>query len=162
MAFKFRLQRVLQVKELKENILRDKFSGIARLYNSEIEILREQERVYRDSIDQLRNRLKDTSSAEEMVDYHHYIQGLVTRSQRQQARVEEVGVDLNKARSDLVEALKEKSAIEKLKERHYQNYMKEVERREQNQIGEIALNLPKRGPLGEPRTLSANSEGGGG
>ena len=140
MAFKFRLQRVLQIKELRESLLRDKLSQVARIYNAEAGKLREQERVYQESVDEMRERLSAIPSAAAMADHHEYMQGLTSRRKRQEAKVKEVGNDLDKSTADVVEAFKEKTAIEKLKDRHYKRYKKETERREQNQLDEIALN----------------------
>jgi flagellar FliJ protein len=159
MAFKFRLQRVLQVKELRENLLKDKLSEAARLYNAEQGVLKEQERMYQGAMDQLRSRLNNLPSAEDVAYYHNYMQGLSSRQKRQRSRVEEVRKDLDKATADLVKASKERKAIERLKERYHLRYKKEAEGREQNQIDEIALNLYRKGLSDmEP---SAQTEGGG-
>jgi len=63
--------------------------------------------------------------------YNAYINDLNDRIKRQQQKVQETEVELEKAKAEMIEAVKEKKIFEKLKENEYERYTYELKKQEE-------------------------------
>ncbi len=139
--FKFRLHTPLKIKSLREKMSKQRFAHALLVRQCEVQklaSLKEQDAALQDG---LREVTKDFVSISRLVDYHVYSKTLrrIIRDQEEEVRLAE-----NKcisARNDYVEARKGKQVLEKVKEKKYIKHIKSLDREEQKQSDEAAVNL---------------------
>ena len=143
--FRFRLQKVLVVRKYKEDLVKNELARVTKVYNEERRSLENQTRAYRRALDELKEKERGVLSIHEIVSYHMYISGLSLRIKAQEMRVSEIEEEIVRVRGKLVEASKERKSIEKLRDKHYQTYLQEINKIEQDIIDEVASNVFIRG-----------------
>ena len=137
--FQFRLQRVLDAKRLKEEI-RKKELGEAKQQRSKGE---RQLTAYVEMKQSYEEEMRKTQSSPtfrvaELVTHNQYISWTRSAIITQRSRVATLVYRVEEKRSALVEASKEKKALENLKTRRYTDYRKEFGRTAQRFLDEIA------------------------
>jgi flagellar FliJ protein len=137
--FQFRLQRVLDAKQLKEEI-RKKELGEAKQHLSEgerrLSAYIEMKHLYEEEM--RKTQSSPTLLVGELVTHSHSINWTRSAIIAQRSRVETLTHRVEEKREALVEASKEKKALENLKTRRYTDYRKEFGRTAQRFLDEIA------------------------
>lgn len=138
-TFKFRLQSVL---EFKEKIEEDEKRELARL--KEIQKREEEHlnylkslKVHR-SLELMQKSAQGILNVEELQRYHLHIEKLKEDIAQQEIKLQQIAMEVEQQRLKLLEATKEKKTYEKLKEKHYEEFLKEVEDEERKLIDELA------------------------
>lgn len=136
MAYAFRLERVLTYKENVENLKKAEYGDVNRRLNTEEEILSN----YNDHKDVLLNKknesIKNTSVANLKL-YSNYIQDITYTIKKQEGLICEIKEELEKTKEELLVAMQERKAFEKLKENDYDKFIEESKKDEEKIIDGI-------------------------
>ena len=146
-AFKFSLQRILDVRILREEIKRKELAEAVSAELKECDTLHSLEDEGEIVKDRVRGRILSTLNPTEMMMYYNYAQQIDHTIGSQLRRIEEARTQVEEQRTLLLEAVKEKKAIEKLQERQWERYQSELNKEEQAFLDEIASTMPKRRKL---------------
>lgn len=128
--FNFKLERVLNYKQTLEDYKKNKFGLVQQKLNKE-------EAILNDFNEYKKMILNEKSSADEikagyLAMYNTYINNLNLKIKQQEKKVDETKIELERAKNEMISAVKEKKMFEKLKEREYENFtydlMKEEEK----------------------------------
>lgn len=128
-SFKFRLQRLLDIREARERDIKNELAAILTVQNRE----RLKQEKYRRSVEEQhakfaglikagRYSYSAASAFERYIDFAHKV------IRDQQERIEAMEPEINKVRDRLVEASRERKVVEKLKERRWNEFMYEYNR----------------------------------
>ncbi len=144
-GFKFKLQSVLDAREKKFKDRQLEFAAVKnRLFNE------------KKSLDFLYNELEQTQAGLEIIinssvmDYtfifchHNYLSKLDGDIKNQHKLIEQTEKELGEKNGLMLEALKEKTMMEKLREKALEEFKKLIEKEDMINIDEIAVNRYKR------------------
>ena len=141
--FRFRLSSIMRLREHKEKQCREEFgkalSGLTEAEIKEAELAKKKQNITED----LKRRQKGLIELSPLLLGKDYLQFTIKELQEQRQVVKTKGEELNKARINLIEAMKEKKVLDKLKEKRYQDYLYEENRNEQALFDDMA---DKEGP----------------
>ncbi len=137
--FKFRLQSLIKVKEIQEKMVERELATIKN------KILQEQARL--EDLKHEHEKLITTSPLEgkvrvaEIALHQDYIQKISSQIHFENARIVLLTQSENKKIDEVMEAKKDKEAIEHLKEKQFEEYKKDIEKKEQVLIDALAQRI---------------------
>ncbi|MCR4440974.1 MAG: flagellar export protein FliJ [Peptococcaceae bacterium] len=136
--FRFRLASILRLKEYKEHLCRDEVGKC--LYNLYLAQNRENEiiQMLNKADEELKCLQEGVVNLQEIAIAWNYRKRLKKELTRQQAVVAEKQKELDEARGALLEAMKEKKVLEKLREKKRRDYLYEEDKKEQSLLDELA------------------------
>lgn len=129
-GFKFRLEKVLDMRIQKEQRLQQRFQellAMAEFERQKLAALEERQQQYREELSQ---KQKGSVEVNEVMNYLSYLELLAEAIIQQTEILREAEERAEEARLDLVQASQEKKAVEKLKEKQLEEYNKEQLREE--------------------------------
>jgi len=135
--YRFRLQRVLDIKEVIQQIRERELANALNVLESEqlvLESHRDKLQTYQDEI-----RGRKRLSIFEMRFYSSYFTLLIFEIQRQINRISECEKEVENNKKKLEWAYKERQAIENLKQRTREEYLHDFDKDQQIQGDEISL-----------------------
>lgn len=136
--FHFKLQKVLEARQSFEDLAKREFGDALReLYRQESmrdELLKEREEL----LLEMGNRRSLKSTAESFARDIQYEWNLHQRIKAQSRRVEEARGELEKKRKKLIEAVKDRKIMEKLREKRWEEFRKKMNIEEFKFADEIA------------------------
>jgi len=135
--FIFKLQRLLDIKEMKEQQLKGELAEIKREYEEEKGILHSLEDEHNLYLDRLREYQLKAISIQEVRWYYVYLSKLVNDISAKSQRLEDLLNRIDELTKRLIEVSKERRVLEKLKERRWEEFKKEVDHIEQEALDEI-------------------------
>lgn len=138
-GFNFRLQTPFNVVTWKEKMVKEELREKQMVYDHQVEILDGNMRSLKEISDQDRELNGSQISVDTMILLREYQGVLSSRIRMQQEVVDEALEVLEETRGRLTETMKEKKAMEKLKDRQYQRFNEERLRQDQNLIDEVAV-----------------------
>lgn len=138
--YTFNLQTVLDHRQFVEDSLKKELAEI-----------KQQVSIARRQLDSLKRKEMDTAAAlkreqerglssDQVIGYHHYLRRLVDRIIRQNGVVAEYRTLESAKHDELVEAVKKRQILEKLKEQGFERYNRALLKKEMGFIDEIAVN----------------------
>lgn len=127
--FNFKLERVLNYKETIENYKKNRYGMVKQKLDREESILNNFNEYKRSLIDE-KNSLSANIKVGDFKIYSSYINTLNDKIKQQEEVVINTKHELEKAKSEMVEAVKEKKTFEKLKENEYEKYIYELKKQE--------------------------------
>jgi len=127
--FNFKLERILNYKQMVENSKKNKFGLVQRK-------LYEEESILNNFNEYKKTILKEKNSSTELKAgylalYNTYINDLNNKIKKQQQKVIETEVELEKAKAEMIDAVKEKKIFEKLKENEYERFTYDLKKQEE-------------------------------
>lgn len=140
--FKFKLQSVL---EMREREFEDRQLELAKVQQKLVEQTQVLENLYANKKN-LTHQLEEQLQSGVKIDffviktYKDYIQELANQISYQHKVIIEIEQEVEEKRVALTEAMQAKKVLEKLKETHYNKFLKEFEEYEARELDEIALN----------------------
>lgn len=143
-AFRFRLERVLQVRRLQEDLQREVFWEAQRDLDDarkHLTALQEEFVRYRKL---LRSRRSGKAEVQEVLSYERYVDYLHTAIERQMRVVERLEAQLEERRRSLQEAVRRRQVLENLKERQKEDYRRYRNRILQNLLDEVGARTAPR------------------
>ncbi len=138
-AFEFRLQTKLDLTCRQEELAKEEVFLKQQVFNKEWELLNQLIEQREDLNNSLRNQSGQSLRIVELIIFKDFQKLLRELLNKQEARVNEAEKALDKARAALLEKVKERKTLEKLREKEFQEYRQEFVRIEQSLIDEVAL-----------------------
>lgn len=136
--FRFKLEKILDLKQREEDKRQAEFKEAQVTYeqeNEKLKILKKKCGLYRKGYHEAQlGRIE----IEQVKFYQRYIYQLEDQIEREILQLKILGDRLNTAQENLLEAVKEKKKLEKLREKHIEDYGKMLKKYEQQQIDEIS------------------------
>jgi flagellar FliJ protein len=151
--FKFRLQRVVEVREVKEKECQRELSVSAEELSRREKRLEEEASASSMSEDHLRKALKKSTNAGQLSALDGWRSQKERDVHQQHQRTEEQRGDVDLKRKALIQASKDKKVLERLRERRYLEHQKQQQTEEQAFLDELGS---------RPRSLNPNSKNGNG
>lgn len=144
--FQFKLQRLLDFKEARENVL------LTELGTAKIKCEEEKAKLYRikSAKDLCKEKLKKQLSdgiTEGILDAYRYLLYTISEESRQIDNVNKAEELRNQKTIELIEASKERKVLENLKEHRSAEYRQIVENDEQKFLDDLASFKRKGGPM---------------
>jgi len=138
--FKYRLATLLRLRESARD---ERRTQLAQAYRAEEMVLREQERVARESAE-LSARIRAAAGPGEvhvdsLLDAQRFELVLKARHQQLAQQRRQVEAEIQRRRQALVEANREVQVLEKLRERQRTRWHEEENRREVKRLDEVAV-----------------------
>lgn len=140
--FKFRLQKLLDIKLAKEKEIQHELAAEVSKQN----VLIEKQNRYRDKVASERGRFHQLMSQQTgTFNQLNYFQRYSTVAERviesSQLEIDAMEPAINEIRKRLSEAVKERQKIEKLKERKYEAWKYHIQREEEKEYDEINMKI---------------------
>ena len=135
--YRFRLQRVLDIKEVIQQIRERELANALNVLESEQLVLDNHREILQTYQDEIRGRRR--LSIFEMRFYSSYLTLLIFEIQRQINRISECEKEVEDKKKKLEWAYKERQAIENLKQRTREEYIRDFDKDQQIQGDEISL-----------------------
>lgn len=135
-SFNFKLEKVLNYKEIVENEKKNKFAQIKqRLYKEEA--LLDDYYKEKKSIIEKRNAFNKKIKVGELFLYNLYIDTINKKIEKQKLIVLNIMKELDQAKNEMVNAVKDKKILEKLKENKYEEFIYEQGKEEEKLIDNL-------------------------
>ena len=140
--FSFKLQNVL---DLREKQLEKKQIEMAVIQN-EIFLLNQQLQNLYSAQEKSRKNIEKIISGTDLIDFgivqmhKAYIEKLFRDILTQKEKIKDAERRLNDKKKEVLEALKAKTTLEKLKENDYKTFLKLIDETERKELDEIAIN----------------------
>lgn len=136
--FLFKLQTALDIKLKEEDIQKEELYQATKVYKQNLRMLTGLKNRLVEIQDILRGKQVKNIDVLEIKNCQDYIPVLNERIKQQEEKTEDSRLEMEQVRSKLLEIMKKRKILEKLKNRHYDEYMREFLREEQKQIDEMA------------------------
>lgn len=138
--FQFRLETLKRVRERKVDLHSIEVDSRRNLRNQEKERLAKIEEHEKESFEQRRLALQQ-SSADEMFAWEVYTTHVSYQRQQQEDKLYDAEENLKISTKKLVKSLQEKQVVSKYRERKFSEYNNELVHDEQKELDEVANNL---------------------
>lgn len=139
--FRFSLDTVLSYKQQVLESLQIEHAAILAEVRAQEELLEQLWQEYRDYSAEYRRRTEDGLPITEALMYQTGLRSIEQEIQRETARLEEIRAREEKKREEVVEARKDTSSIEKLREKKLDAYQKEAAKSEEQFIEEFVSTM---------------------
>ena len=137
--FKFSLETVLDYKDQMLNSLKNEHGIILAAIREQEEVLDAVWSRYREYNEEFCERKKSGLSAMDAVMYQSALRAQELTIQRETEKLDQLRIEEEKKRNEVVEAKKETASLEKLRERKLDHYNKEIQKIEEQRIEEFVV-----------------------
>ena len=138
--YTFKLEPLLNHRRYREEVLQKELADLKKHLAEEKEKLRGLRTRKRKFLLQLQNKQKAGRSASEIKLYLNFIEHLSKKVAIQNQRVQSAEQGFNLKRKDLIQAMKKRKILDKLKEKGQQAYQQEWLKKERDFMDEVAGN----------------------
>lgn len=135
-GFNFKLEKVLNYKETVENEKKTKFAQIKQRLHKEESLLDDYYKQKKSIIEE-KNSFNENIKAGELYLYNLYINTINKKIERQKSIILKTKEELNKAKDEMLNAVKEKKIFEKLKENKYEEFISEQKKEEEKIVDNL-------------------------
>ncbi len=136
--FRFRFETLLSQRRNSEERLQKELVDARRALAVEQAALSQKKTSLRRCAQEMRRRQARRFRTAELLLYAPYLERLRHEADAQQKRVAAADRNVNRIRLALVEAMKKRKILDRLKERQHEAYLKEMARLERKFIDEVA------------------------
>ncbi|MBQ7669069.1 MAG: flagellar export protein FliJ [Clostridia bacterium] len=137
MAFKFKFEAILNLKVRMEDMKKAELRRISKELEDEKEklknLMQEREVLY----EKVREKSSRGITKQELITFNNYVSVLKRKITNQKSVIFEISTRLDKVRQELVKVSQEKKMFEILKEKKYDEYMKEYYKKEQEVVDNL-------------------------
>lgn len=141
MRYRFKLEPVLRVRRRKEDLLKEDLARLKRLCDREKRVLREllsdRQRSEEDMAGTAFAGPGGDLDLDGVLQYDAYLLWLSDRIERAVGSILELEERVRGKTQEVVEASREKKIVERLKEKGFEAYLREILRVEQNELDEV-------------------------
>jgi flagellar FliJ protein len=139
--YKFTIQPLLNHRKFIEEILQKELSLFKRLLADEKKKLKDYEKARNRFLLELRQKQRKSITVSENLLYFNFLVRLTSDFDNQRHIVLDVEKKFDRKRDDLIEAMKKRKMLEKLKEKHLKAYNHKLIKNEQDFLNEAAINI---------------------
>lgn len=147
--FKFKLQTFLNIKEQMEKSIKNELGAAISKLELEKSILREIQLEINNQEEDYRGEASAKVTLSSLKNRIEYIKFMRGREESQKQRVNEEKRNVDKIRERLIETMKEKKVLEKLRQKEFALFKKEQERAEQLLLDELVSYKEAKKPAGD-------------
>ena len=137
--FRFRLESVLTYRTQLENERQREFGEIRRKYKDKERQIHDLNRLFSQVQEQFTDAKRKSGDIRMWLSYQSYLNDLRKNLFSCHREIGEISRKLEEKRRELVKASRDRTILEKLKEKRKDAYMKDVRLSEQKEMDEIAL-----------------------
>lgn len=130
-GFKFRLEKILEHREILENIKKGEFGKIQAKLQFEVDELARLFEVRKTLAKDKELESVNSTTMSELQKYNKYMENLKITIELQEEKIEAIKLEVEKVREALIQSTKDKKIIEKLKQRDYEEYLYEEKKEEE-------------------------------
>ncbi|WP_319409755.1 flagellar export protein FliJ [uncultured Desulfosarcina sp.] len=138
--YTFKMQTVLDHRQFIEDNLKKEHAEIRQQVMAAQQQMESLKRKETDTTTALKREQAKGISSDQVVAYHTYLKRLSDRLARQMTVVNEIKDQELKKQDELLEAMKKRQILEKLKDQDLERYRQMMLKKEMNFIDEIAVN----------------------
>ncbi|AGB40629.1 flagellar export protein FliJ [Halobacteroides halobius DSM 5150] len=138
--FEFRLQSLLDLREQEEQLLQKKLFEIKQKYNQvkeEIKRLADNKKEWQEKIEV---KTQQGVRAQNLLRYRNYIEYLESEIEELELQLDHWSQKLDECQQKLLDKVKERKTVSKLKEKEYEKHWQELLQKRQKINDEIANN----------------------
>jgi len=139
-GFNFKLENILKVKKLREDLEKAQLASLQNRYQEEENCLQNLQLTYKNHQAQLREKQNHLITIQELSLYGHYFNKTSDQINNQEKVLNNLEEELREQREKLLGKVRERKVLENLKQKEYQEYKKLVLHQEQGFLDEIATN----------------------
>ena len=139
--YKFTLQPLLNHRKFIEETLQKELSLFKILLADEKKKLKDYEKARNRFLVELRQKQRESITVSENLLYFNFLVRLASDLDNQRDIVLDVEKKFDQKRDDLIEAMKNRKMLEKLKEKHLKAYNHKLMKNEQDFLNEVAINM---------------------
>ena len=140
--FKFKLQRLLDIRIRKEDLLRDELMILNAKLKLEQDRLTDLITKTDKTLDTIKKiQTTQATTPEEMTAFQTYLQSLANQKANQKLFIKQAQERVDHKREEVIEASKERKIIDKLKEHEYFDYLVELDKWDQKVTEEMAISI---------------------
>ncbi|WP_319525238.1 flagellar export protein FliJ [uncultured Desulfosarcina sp.] len=150
--YTFNLQTVLDHRQFIEDNLKKELAEIKQQVAKVRQQLDTTKRKEMDTAQALKEEQSKGLSSDGVLAYHSYLNRLADRIERQKNTLEKLVEDESEKQNELLEAMKRRQILEKLKEQGLDRYNRAILKKEMELIDELAVNRFAR------KMINANGE----
>lgn len=144
--FRFRFETLLTQRRHAEERLQKELAEARRALAAEQAVLAEKKDALRRCAREMRRRQARGFRIADILPYAPYMERLRRDVDAQRKRIAAADQKVHRTRQDLVEALKKRKTLDRLKERQHENYLKEAARLERKFADDVAGRHQRRTP----------------
>lgn len=137
--FVFKLQSALNLKFREEDRLKERLHDANLVYRENLSLLAGLQSRLEEICNIIREEQSSRINIQEIRRCSEYIPVLNNRIAEQERVTEDSRIIMENIRSELLQVVRERKVMEKLKARHYKEYLNECLRQEQKEIDEMAM-----------------------
>lgn len=145
--FQFRFEALLSTRRHAEECLQKELAEARRALVLEQTALREKKLARRQCVQEQRRKQRQGFRGPDMLLYGAYLQRIERDIDGQQKRVTSAERKVHQKRQSLIEAVKKRKMLEKLKEKDQENHFRIMAERERRFIDEVAGRIRSRARL---------------
>ncbi len=134
--FIFKLQSILNIRIQQEDSKKNELGKAIQLLEVERKKLDGLEYLLEETVKRFNEKTKK-STVHELIEYNEYLSLLNSRIKTQKENVNNAALYVDKVREELIQAVKERKILEKLKEKKHDEYLIEQKKLEQKTNDEI-------------------------
>lgn len=135
--FTFRLQPVLNIKRQMEDSLKHELGKALQSLENEKKKLNELKEEKKKCMSEVSSGVTGGMTVNKLRTYNTYISFIKQKITKQTEMVKSAQKIADKHREELVQMVKERKMLEKLKEKQYEQFLKEADKNEQKIVDEI-------------------------
>ena len=136
--FKFNLQPLLNHRRYQEEVLQKELAQFRKRLVAEQNKLRHLKEKKREYSQRLQQRQKVNGTVSDLILYLRYLDRLSTELEHQNQQVIAAEKDFKNKRNDLIEIMKKRKVLEKLKENRSKTYQQQMLKNERKFMDEVA------------------------
>lgn len=137
--YTFKLEALLEHRKYVEDTLQRELSDIKRRLSEEEKKLGQMIRKEEDMSVKLRQLQEESVSSQDMIMYQKFLVRLADELKQQKRKIFSVEKSHQKKRNEVVEAMKNRKALEKLKENGMKAYTEKLLKKEKAFVDEVAV-----------------------
>lgn len=139
--YKFNLEPVLNQRKYVEENLQKELAVLKKMLADEKKMLAVFKKAEDDVLKELQQKKKKSITVFDIQLYVKFIQRLSRDIEKQEERVLDLEKRFDEKREDLIEAMKKRKVMERLKEKRFKQHQQEVIKKEQSFVNEVAINM---------------------
>ncbi len=146
--FTFNLEAVLRIKTQKEESIKNELGKAVQRLEAEKQKLAKLENTVEEITAQFNRKAKRTT-VRKLIEFNEYLSLLDSKIKKQKENVNCAASDVDRIREELLQAVKERKILEKLKEKKFDEFLHEQKKLEQKSNDEHVSFMHKAGSVGD-------------
>lgn len=143
--FQFRLQRVLNLKEQKEQAIKEELAWLKKKEWEKQQEIQSMKETLRGCEEALLKKEEEPFYIHDILFYLAYREKLCNEIKREEEKLQNLQKEIEDTRERLIAASKEKRVLQRLRERRWLQYVEECEKEEQGILDEVGISMHFRG-----------------